>query len=296
MTLFVINLVLCSGLMHAGWNLLARGQSRRIGERAFFGRLLFSFAVAGFVPAVVSETVAQPLSPAIWANVAAAGFCCAVYLFFLGKAYECSDFTVTYPLVRAMPVLLVAFADVLRARYPSAAGWAGMGLVVFGCFLVPLHSLKELNLHRYLEWSRLWMLLAGLGTVGYTVLNKLAAEQLQPGPASAARYGYMFFLATSLFFLLFFRLDPPGPVSGPPARRGWQAAFLGGVLMFAAYWLMLWAYQLCPQASYVVAFRQISIIVGVVVGFVLYKEKGLAVRVTGACMITAGLATIALWG
>jgi len=60
--------------------------------------------------------------------------------------------------------------------------------------------------------------------------------------------------------------------------------------------LILWAYQLSPFASYIVAFRQLSIIIGAILGFVLFKEKGIYVRISGAVLITTGLILIALWG
>jgi uncharacterized membrane protein len=60
--------------------------------------------------------------------------------------------------------------------------------------------------------------------------------------------------------------------------------------------LILWAYQLSPVASYIVAFRQFSIIIGAVLAFILFKEKGFAVRISGALCITSGLILIALWG
>ena len=60
--------------------------------------------------------------------------------------------------------------------------------------------------------------------------------------------------------------------------------------------MILWAYQLAERASYVVAFWQFSIVLGVVAGFVIHKERGMLVRTIAVVMITAGLATIGLWG
>jgi len=67
-------------------------------------------------------------------------------------------------------------------------------------------------------------------------------------------------------------------------------------LGFSAYWLILWAYQLGPYASYIVAFRQFSIVIGAAIAFLIYKKKGLAVRISGALLITAGLVLIAVVG
>ena len=65
---------------------------------------------------------------------------------------------------------------------------------------------------------------------------------------------------------------------------------------FGAYWLVLWAYQLAQRAGYVVAFRQFSIVIGVALAFAVFREKGFAVRLTGALLITVGLVLIALRG
>ena len=65
---------------------------------------------------------------------------------------------------------------------------------------------------------------------------------------------------------------------------------------FGSYWLVLWAYQLEPRASYIVAFRQFSIVVGVAVAFGLFRERGLTVRVTASVLIIAGLIVIGMFG
>ncbi len=51
-----------------------------------------------------------------------------------------------------------------------------------------------------------------------------------------------------------------------------------------------------PQASYIVAFRQFSIVIGTVLAFAIYKERGLIVRLAGISLLTSGLVIIGLWG
>jgi uncharacterized membrane protein len=60
--------------------------------------------------------------------------------------------------------------------------------------------------------------------------------------------------------------------------------------------LVLWAYQLSTQTGYVVAFRQFSIVIGVVLAFAIYREPGVFVRTVAMLLIVAGLVTIGLWG
>ncbi len=303
MTPFVLALVLSSTILHAGWNLLAR---RQRAEAQFFDRMLVAIAAIGLMPAAISEWQVRSLSPQAWAYAAGSGAFCALYYLFLAKGYASSDFTVVYPVARALPVLLVGLGDALRGRYPTALGWAGMALVVIGCFLVPLRSFRDFHLDRYLNRTSLWMLLTALGTVGYTLLDKAAAEVVLPGPATAARYGYVFYLVSYIAYATLLRtpllsrqpsivrrFGADGPRSAP---IGWWLPFWGACLNFGAYWLVLWAYQLSERASYIVAFRQFSIVIGVILAFILYKERGVAVRLTATLLITAGLVVIGLWG
>jgi len=139
-----------------------------------------------------------------------------------------------------------------------------------------------------------WMFFAALGTVGYTLLDKIAAEAVQQGPATAARYGYIYFAVSFFPYLGFMKLSRPVVVKD--SSQDWKIAVLAALFGFGAYWLILWAYQLSPYASYIVAFRQFSIVIGALLAFIIYKEQGVAVRLSGAVMITLGLVLIALLG
>lgn len=252
--------------------------------------------VIGFVPAVWSEIVTRSLTPTAWWCVIGSGFSAGMYLFFLARAFESSDFTIVYPVARSLPVIFVAVIDVLRGRFLTPIGWVGILLVAGGCTLVPLRTFKEFAFKKYFNRASLWMLLAALGTVGYTFLDKIAAEVVQQGPATAARYGYMYFAFSLVPYLVFLKLFKSDIPETNGKTMGWKLAVPAAFLSFAAYWLVLWAYQLSPLASYIVAFRQFSIVIGAIMAFVIYKEEGVTVRMTGASLITLGLILIGIWG
>jgi len=288
---FAVTVILISTFMHAGWNLLARGQRR---EAAFILRMLVFIAAVGLAPIIVSEVILRPFPRKAWACLAGSGMLCGAYYLFLARAYASSDFSLVYPVARALPVLLVGMGDVLRGRYPTTAGWMGMALVVVGCCLCPLRSFREFSTRHYWNRTSLWVLLTALGTVGYTVLDKVASEVVTRGPGTAARYGYFFFLISLGVYVAGLRAFPVKEQD--PAPLGWRRPALAGVLCYAGYWLVLWVYQVTAHAGYVVAFRQFSIVIGVLLAFVLFKEAGRTVRLTGTALIVAGLVLIALWG
>jgi uncharacterized membrane protein len=160
--------------------------------------------------------------------------------------------------------------------------------------MTPLKGFRDFHLGNYLNKTSLWMVLAALGTVGYTFLDKVAAEVVQAGPDTAARYGYFYFAVS--FFPYFLLLKTVKKSSANAKQTGWILPAFGALFSFGAYWLILWAYQLNPYASYIVAFRQFSIVIGAILAFVIYKEQGIAVRLMGASLIVCGLIFITGWG
>jgi len=199
-----------------------------------------------------------------------------------------------YPVARALPVLLLGLVDVARSRPPSAAGWAGMSLIAGGCLLAPHKRLSELRLSHYRRQTTVWVLLVATGTVGYTLLDKLAAETIAPGPGAAARYGYAFFVSSFVVYTVLAKSFRLGSQESTVPRPGWV---LGGAFCnFGSYWLILWVYQLVERASYTVALRQFSIVIGVLAAVALFREPGARLRITAACLITAGLVVVSLAG
>ncbi len=291
MNSFAITLVLFSTFMHAGWNLLSR--HRRL-EGAFFQRMLLLISVAGFFPAIISEMLTHSLTAKAWICVLFSGVSCGLYFFSLSRAYRASDFVIVYPVARALPVLLVGIGDVFRGRYPTSFGWLGMILVMLGCFLIPLESIRDFEWKRYFNKTSLWMILTAAGTVSYSLLDKVAAESVSESPFTALRYGYIFFLISYVVYLVAFRLVKQE--GSDLSDLGWKYPAIAAFLNFASYGLVLWAYQLSERASYVVAFRQFSIVIGVIGAFIIYKERGVVVRLTAVSLITIGLVSISLWG
>jgi len=128
--------------MHAGWNLLIR--RHRSEGAAFIERMLLVTVLVGLVPALLSEMHAHSIKPMAWLLVSGSGLCCGIYFFFLSRAYAVSDFTTVYPVARSLPVLLIAFVEVLLGRFPSPMGWVGLILVALGCLLSPLLSFRDI--------------------------------------------------------------------------------------------------------------------------------------------------------
>jgi len=284
-------LILVSCFMHAGWNLLARRQRH---ELVFFRRLLIWCVPLALTAIGIGVLLPHALPPKAWACVIASGFICGLYYWFLGLAYRSSEFTVVYPVARALPVLIVAALDLLRGRYPSSEGWIGMGLVVGGCMLAPQASYAGFSLKRY-GGRDVWYMALTAGTiVGFTMLDKIAAEAVMRGPGSAAIYCGLFYIFACMTYFPVYAIFHKHKAGAE--KVGWKWPAVGAVLSLGGYFLVLWAFQLAPKTGYLLALRQFSIVIGVVAAFMVYGERGLAVRIPATLATVAGLALLVLYG
>lgn len=291
MPLLPVALVLLSTFMHAGWNLLVRDQ--RAGE--IFLRMTGVVTALGIVPAVASELLTVPLPAQVWVYLSLGAVFQGVYFFTLSRGYRSGEFTVVYPLARALPVLMVALADVVIRRPPTLIGWVGLAMVSGGSFLAPLRSLREITWARYWNRTTLWIVLTALTVVGYTLVDKRGSELLVPGALTAARYGlFEMGLSCAAYAALLKTLRQP--LTQKPGRRAWLTATVAGLLLYGAYWLVLWAYQLTDRASYVIALRQFSIVLGVVPGALIFREGAPGLRISASVILTLGIVLIVLVG
>ncbi len=278
--------------MHAGWNALAR---RGGGEAttAYFSYSLLTILTVGAVPAIWYEARNAMIPREAWILLAGSGFCCGVYFIALSKAYTREELNVAYPIARAIPVVLVGISDIFFHRPPSFLGWIGMIVVVIGCLVVALRRETPFLFSTLLGPSTIALLGAALGTTGYSILDNVAAELIVAGPKAAAVYCYFFFAVGIFVYLL---VTGKGLLRRNNIKIGFFPVLAGAALNFGAYWLVLWAYQLTIRAGYVVACRQFSIVIGVIMAAAFLREKVPIHRWLAVGIITIGLVILSVWG
>jgi drug/metabolite transporter (DMT)-like permease len=263
--MFAFLLVLISSFIHAGWTLIVRAQRTSY----TILRINLVVAVVGLGPALAAEFWGAPFPPAVWGYLLLTAIFQAGYYLGLSMGYQSGYFSTVYPIARALPIMILAVSDVVRGNAPSALAWLGMALVSGGCLVIPLESLRSFNLDYYRNRTMIWIFIAALGTTGYTLIDKAAAELMEPGPLAAARYGVLeFSFSVPVYWLILKGLGQP--TGSPDGWRGWTWPALGAAGVFGSYWLILWSYPLLPQASYIVALRQFSIVIGVVVAVFMF--------------------------
>ncbi len=282
MPLAALLLVLGAAFCHSGWNLLVKSDARRLEIQS--GALIVGTLLCA--PVVLVYSLGE-ISAAAWTVILVSGVLETSYVFALTAAYGAGDLSLVYPVARGIaPVLVAPLAVAFLGERLSAPGLAGIALVVVGIFLShgAVGGAAALRANRR---ALGWALLTGAFTCGYSLVNKVGVR-LVPVPL----YAFLVFFVDAVLIHLVRWVRGGG---APPVRRGapWGRIVVVGVLMMAAYLAVLGAMARAP-VSYVVAGREVSIVVAAVLGAVVLGERHSAVRIVGAGVIFAGLCVMAL--
>jgi len=290
MTLDAIALVGASCVLHATWNLIAK---RHLKDATFFWWVLAGVVALGAPPfAVVVADVT--VGPMVWVCLLGGGTLIGAYFYCLGKAYAVADLTIVYPVARSAPVLVWLWGWLLLGESPTLVGTAGILAATVGVFCLPINSGKRFTTRGHLKTfgkpEMLWALATALATSGYSLIDKVGIG-MTTGLDGAYVYVYIEYAVSFVVFSLLV-LCGGRRRARLPRPRALLPALMVAVATLSGYFLVLVALR-SSKVSYVVAFRQLSIILGAVFGFVFLRERG-AWRLVGAAVISAGLVALAL--
>ena len=301
MSPIAIILIVISAFMHAGWNVLSKS---RHPSTAFF----FITTIAGM--ALLSPFLAwhhralAGIPPRAWMLLGGTGFFMAVYYSSLAGAYRSGHMSVAYPIARASPLIVVSVVALAlgRGRQISCDCVLGIVLVVAGCFLVPMRRFSEFRARNYVNAACGLALLAAVGTAGYTILDDEALRSMRNAPAiklgiwqTTLLYGALETISCALWTMLGMG------AGGARAERllkewrenGWSAV-VAGLAIWGCYLLVLVSLAFVRNVSYVAAFRQLSIPLGVAFGILVLKEPVSAPKIAGTMIMFVGLVLVAV--
>jgi len=301
MTLPAILLITLSAFIHAFWNFFSKRQNP---STAFF--LIASLVSAILIsPILVIYRRGLPYFTAVdWILVGATGICQALYYVGLSGAYRNGDLSLAYPLARALPVLLVALVSLALGRGSQIGSLAFIGFlaVAVGCLILPLPNFGELKLKHYLNICCLFAALAALGTTGYTLIDDQILRNLRTAagiPLVKTQITLLFMalenISLTIALAAYISLQrSDSRILHNTWKTIWLPAGAAGLMMTGAYGLVLLAMAFVTNVSYVSAFRQLSLPIGVFLGMVVHHEPRFLPRLTGLVVILVGLLIIAI--
>ncbi len=299
MTLNAFLLILASVVLHATWHFLCKARKP---VPAFY-ILVSGSNLVFLLPFLLTAGIAASQLPWRFYQMAALGGLCGVVCDIgLSRAYRLADISLAYPLARALPVLMTAVTTIIFGigKTPSPLALAGMAIIMAGCVMMPMKSFADMHWRNYWNRALLGVLVAAAGTTGYTIFDSIGLRLLAENTAglstlhAAAAYAAireMFLLASLCLY-----------VGSVPQERSMLTLelfrhphpYLAGVFAGCAYIMVLMAMTMVTNVSFVQAFRQMSLPVGVLMGMVFLHEKCPAVKMLGIALVIIGLVLAAV--
>ena len=272
-----IVLVLSAAVAHAGWNIFAK---RVPDGGALFVWLAAVWGVVFQLPFAVVLVVRDGMAASWWLAFCVSGVIHLGYFVLLQRGYRVGDLSVVYPLARGTgPLLSVVAAVWLLGERPGAIALVGALAVVAGVFVI-----------------------GGLGTgagMGYGLATGalIACYTLWDAHAVTALATPPVILMCGSALVESVLLAPYAVARREAVGRIWRehrvAVLAVAVLSPLAYVLVLFAMRLAP-VSMVAPARELSIVVGSLGAWLLLGEPNPRRRLTGAVIVLAGVAAIAV--
>ncbi|MDP2871464.1 MAG: EamA family transporter [Bacillota bacterium] len=285
-----LSLVVVASSIHAGWNLL----TKRAANRLVFLWLVLGAGLILYAPVALYLAFAAPPPARGLLYVLASGLIHSGYYYALSRMYE-YEFSLTYPTARGSSPVLVALVSLLILREPlTGGGLAGIALVVAGIAALQL----RISDGGKLRWPIMDALRGPAGRIAlatgcviacYSLVDKIGVSIVHPVLYIWSSHAVAF----AGYYAV--RMRHAMPAIRTEARRAGWAVWAAGLGQNMAYILVLFAMRLAPVA-YVVPAREMSTLIGTILGVTLLREPFPAVKLGGAGLIMAGVVLIALRG
>jgi drug/metabolite transporter (DMT)-like permease len=290
----VILLVLASAVLHASWNFAMRSAR---GDLLVIWLSLMLAGVAGMPMAIAYGLWYPPHAAGTWYLLAS---CVLNALFFslLGKAYEGGEISLVYPVSRGTGVALTGVIALALAIDPlSPLALAGMLAVVAGILMIGLgHVSSGLGGHSKAHSIGL-AVLVGLCIAGYSITDKLGVSARRDGLWPGGQMHPVIYVCgqyfgTAMLMIPYVLTRPARQIAEAWNRWRVHVLFIGPASLLT-YLPILLAYRLGPVSS-IVAFREVAVVLGCVLGFAVLKESMPARKLAGIAAVLAGLILIKL--
>lgn len=296
MSHLAIILIIVSALIHAGWNLLSKRSSP---SAAFFfvangiGAWIFFPWVAAY-PGIV-----YTMPNRTWLLLLLTGFFQAVYCTALAAAYRHGDLSISYPVARSLPVILVPFVTLLlgRGKLLGTVFMIGAALILAGGTLISMDELRRFKERPFLKSALPMAVWAALGTTGYSMVDDRALRLVRESlgglygtiPITCV-YGFLEAITCTTWLGIFILSGTGWRRVGPVSLR-WAAGT--GVLIYLTYGMVLLSMAYARDISLIVAFRQVSILAGAFMGILFLKEPSPVTKIGGLAILFTGLVLVA---
>lgn len=280
MSLNVFALVIAASLLQAWWNFHLK--KVQVDKAAF---LMVGWFIFGLISTPLSLFfIDKPFDPSWWHFVLATGMIQGLYLIALSTAYTLADVSLIFPLARGLSIALTTVALVLFVGYPiDGTGFCGIGFIFVGAMTLAFRHFSS-------QQSRVAMSLAvviGILISSYSVLDSFGAQKIP----------IIFYVCVMNVVAPVFAFPWLYNIKKNHFVYVWKNHLGLSVLVALAgsvpYLIVIWAYTMAPP-HYVLALREISIVITSALGIYYLKEPINRQKVIGILFILLGILLLKL--
>jgi drug/metabolite transporter (DMT)-like permease len=289
MSHFAFTLIVISAVMHALWNLLVK----RSRHKTVF--IWWMFIASSALFSVTIPLLAEPFQrPDIHTilMVTVGAVCFVLYHLLNGRAYRGGDLSVVYPLCQTSMIYVPIWGVILLGERLSFFGVCGILLVIFGTYSIQLQRVSFSEMVRPFRNLKSPSVRDAL-SAGFIYSFGSIAEK--SGVSNYSPLYFTYILVLLMLFLMSFNIFRPKyrALIGAELREHWGLILCSGPIMMASFLTFRYGLNL-SQVSYAVPVRQVSIVIGVLIGIVFLKESFGKIRLVSALFIMSGVVLIRL--
>ncbi len=209
------------------------------------------------------------------------------------EAIRISPLSLTVPFLAFTPAFMILTGALILGEHLTRQGILGIFLIVFGSYALHFNTLRH-GLTApvkaiFKEKGSVLMLLVAFLYAITSVLGKLAVKHSNPF-FFACFYFVLHGLFATALLAFFFKAYPLSLVRACP-----KGVFFIGITQSAMVICHMWAISLAP-AAYMIAVKRLSVLFGVLMGGIFFREEAMWSRLLGAGLMLLGVFLIALSG
>ena len=289
MSLTALTLVLTAALVHATWNYFLKKANA---TRPFWW-LVYIITAVITVPAlfIYDPQALSNITPIGWLVIALSAPIHVIYGQVLQIGYKKSDYSIVYPTARGTgPLITVLCAVLILGDRPSFWGWIGIVLILASIVLLAMpHKRDKQTQDLRIRAGIFWGFLTGCFIAGYSFCDAWAVQQ-ETGLTPLSFYFPSIAVRAIVFapFIMMhanWKAESKEILTTPRLQKALAVVTVGSPL---AYILVLYAMTIAPLA-YVAPSREVGMMIGVVLGGLLLRERLSVTRLAGVIGMTLGV-------
>ncbi len=209
------------------------------------------------------------------------------------KALRLSPLSHTLPFLALTPLFLIVIPHLVLGEEVSYPGGAGVLLIALGSYMLNVRLARDgfLEPIRAIRRERGSLLMIGVALI-YAITSTLGKKAIVH--SSPLFFAAAYFIALTVAFAPIALLKSGYPLKRTITRGALRASVIPGVL----YGVMTLSHMVgmsLTNVAYMISVKRVSLLIGVLYGYILFRESGLRERLGGSFLMLTGFVLIVLY-